>query len=150
VEKNFLKRWLPLLYEERDFIAMGEVNRFVFVKGNCIFVYGQQTDPSPLYVIQLETVIAMKEDANKPDKYSYTISPRVNTNEARENLVTILLKDRKTGKQAYQVTFDTTDDKSVAKRFLDVLSQNTKHYGGEVVTASVIRAKTVGGVMSEK
>jgi hypothetical protein len=139
-----------MLYEERDFIAMGEVSRFVFVKGNCIFVYGQQTDPSPLYAIQLETVIAMKEDPNKPDKHSYTISPRVNTNEARENLVTILLKDRKTGKQAYQVTFDTTDDKSVAKRFLDVLSQNTKHYGGEVVTASVIRAKAVGGVMSEK
>ena len=112
-----------------------------FVKANCIFVYGDETDQQPLYLIQLDTVKAIQENSKKPDKYSFTISPRINTNEAKENLVTILLKDVKTGKQVYQVAFDTTDDKSLAKRFLDVMRTNAKHYGGEVISASVVKKK---------
>lgn len=138
VQRNFLRRCLPFFYEERDFVAMGEIQRFVFVKGDCIFVYGQETDPSPFYAIQLETITAMLEDPRKPDKDSFTISPRVNTNEARENLATILLKDRKSGKLAYQITFDTTNDKSLAKRFLDVVHRNSKNYGNEVISASAV------------
>jgi hypothetical protein len=150
VERNFLRRYLPLCYDERDFVSFGEVTRFLFLMGNCIFVYGQDTDASPLYAIQLETVRAIQEDPKNPDKDSYTISPRVNTNEARENLVTIILLNAETGKHAYQITFDTVDDKSVVKRFLDVLSRNAKHYGSEVVTASVVKAEAVGGAISKK
>jgi hypothetical protein len=54
--------------------------------------------------------------------------------------VTILLIDIETNKIAYQVTFDTTDDKSTAKRFLDIFNRNAKHYG-EIVTASVVDVK---------
>jgi hypothetical protein len=38
----------------------------------------------------------------------------------------------------------------VVKRFLDVLSRNAKHYGSEVVTASVVKAEAVGGAISKK
>jgi hypothetical protein len=143
--KNILQILLPCIYDERDFVAMGEVTRYVFIKGNCIFVYGQDTDPSPLYAIPLETVRAIQEDPKKPDKHSVTISPRVNTNEARQNLVTILLKYRNSGKQAYQFTFDTMSDKSVAKRFLDHVNFVAKTSAtGEVVSASVLKADYIG------
>ena len=143
--KNALQKWLPFCFDERDFVAMGEVTRYVFVKGNCIFVYGQETDPSPLYAIPLETVQAVKEDPKKLDKHSVTISPRVNTNDARENLVTILLHDRATQKHAYQFTFDVSPDKGVAKRFLDLINFVGKTAGGtQVVTASVMKAQHVG------
>ena len=122
-------------------MSYGEVARFVFVKGNCIFVYGQETDMSPLYLIELHQVTLVQEDPKKPHKYSFTVSPRVNTNEARENMVTILLKDRTSGKLAYQISFDTTKDRGMAKRFLDVVSVNTKRYGSEVVTAAVVKNK---------
>ena len=137
-----MKRLLPIIYDEGDFVSYGEVLRYIFVKANCIFVYGDETDQQPLYLIQLDTVKAIQENSKKPDKYSFTISPRINTNEAKENLVTILLKDVKTGKQVYQVAFDTTDDKSLAKRFLDVMRTNAKHYGGEVISASVVKQTT--------
>ena len=83
----------------------------------------------------------MKEDPKNPDKNSYTVSPRVNTNEVRENMVTILLKDRKKGKISYQISFDTTKDKSLPKRFLDVFIMNSKRYGSEDVAASVVKKK---------
>ena len=73
VERNFLRRALPLFFDERDFVSFGEVARFVFVKGNCIFVYGQETDPNPLYAIPLETVKIVLEDPKKPDKHSFTV-----------------------------------------------------------------------------
>lgn len=43
--KNILQKCLPCIFDERDFVAMGEVSRYVFIKGNVIFVYGQETDP---------------------------------------------------------------------------------------------------------
>merc|ERR1711971_1404431 len=107
IQRNFLRRALPVFFDERDFVSFGEVMRFILVKGNCIFIYGQDTDPSPLYAIQLETVQILQEDPRKPDKESFTISPRIDSNEAREHLVTILLKDKETGKQRYQITLDT-------------------------------------------
>lgn len=149
VQRNFLRRALPVFFDERDFVSMGEVMRFILVKGNCLFVFGQETDPSPLYAVQLETLRVLQEDPRKPDKESFTISPRIDSNEARKELVTILLKDKTTGKQRYQITFDTKEDKSLAKRFLDVLDTNARHYGGEVVLASVLRAKQAGKAMAK-
>lgn len=149
VEKIALRRWLPMIYDERDFVSYGEVRRYVFVKGNCIFVYGQKYDPKPLFVIQLESIRAEIEDPNKPHKNSYSISPQAGTkNLPSSNMVTVLLMDKNSidknskgyGKQLYQITFDNRNDKSVVKRFMDILRTNAKHYGGEVVSASVVEA----------
>jgi hypothetical protein len=143
VEKMILRRILPWFFDYRDYISYGEVRRFVFVKGNCIFVYGQESDLRPLYALQIETVIAVLEDPSKPDPYSYTVCPQLNNNKTGSHLVTILLRDRKTCKIAYQITFDTEKDPSVVKRFMDVLAVNEKHYGGEVISASVVKAQAV-------
>jgi hypothetical protein len=89
----------------------------------------------------MHEVMVVQEDPRRPDKTSYTVSPRINTNEATENVVTFLLKDRVKGKLAYQISFDTTKDKGMAKRFQDVVSVNSKRYGSEVVTASVVTKK---------
>ena len=150
VQKMLLRRFLPLFFDYRDYISYGEVRRFIFIKGNCIFVYGQESDPRPLYAIQIETVIAMVEDPAKPDKYSYTVCPQVDTNKTGSHLVTVLLRDKKTRKVAYQITFDTEKDKSVVKRFMGVLAVNAKHYGGEVITASVVKAQAVAKDLPKK
>eukprot|EP00980_Cylindrotheca_fusiformis_P023379 scaffold10429_cov126-Cylindrotheca_fusiformis.AAC.10 len=142
VPKNILRRCLPLCFDERDFVSFGEVLRYLFVKGNCILVYGEATAPSPLYAIQIASINAEQEDPRNPHNHSYTVSPRANTSEAAENLLTILLKDKTTNKIAYQVTFDTTNDKGVGKRFLDILNRNAKHYGDEILTATVVESKT--------
>lgn len=149
VPKNFLRKFFPLCFDERDFVSFGEVTRYVFVKGNCIFIYGEATAPVPLYAILIGTVRAEQEDPKNPDSNSHTVSPQANNNEAAENLVTVLLRDKETERIAYQVTFDTTSDKSVAKRFLDIINRNAKVYGEEVVTASVIKAKNVGKAMNK-
>ena len=138
--KNFLRRLIPFLFDERDFVSYSEVKRYVFVKQNYILVYGQQTDPCPLYSIPISSYKVIEENPNKLDKDSVTISPRVNTNESKINLVTILLKDKVTGKQSYQFTFDTTNNKPVAKNFVDVLTQNSneRSHHAKVVNAQVV------------
>lgn len=142
MERSFLRRALPWIYDQGDFISFGEVARFVFVKGNCIFIYGQASDPSPLYAIQLESVIVVQENPKFPEKTSFTISPQINSNDARKNLVTVLLKDRLTKEQVYQITFDTSKDKSLAKRFLDVLQVNAANFGvAQDTEAKVVRSK---------
>jgi hypothetical protein len=152
VEKNFLRR-NPIVgkfFDFRDYVTFGEVRRYIFIKGNCVFVYGQVTDPYPLYAIELETVTAELEDPLKPDPYSFTVCPQVQTNRTGSHLATVLLKDKSTRKQAFQITFDTSQDKSVAKRFMDVFHTNAKHYGvTEVVTASVVTAKALAKEFSK-
>jgi hypothetical protein len=145
VEKNALRRLLPFIYDERDFLSYGEVLRFILVKGNVIFVFGRETDPSPLYAIDIASVRGIVEDPKKPDPHSYTISPQIGTNKAGTHLTTVLLKDRLTGKQAYQITFDTSRDMSLVKRFMNALETSTKHYGGQLVTAAVVEATDEGG-----
>lgn len=144
VEKNALRRLLPFVYDERDFVSYGEVLRFIFVKGNVIFVYGQEIDPRPLYAIDFASVRAVVEDPNKPDPHSFTISPQIDTNKTGAHFKTVLLKDKLTGKQEYQITFDTSRDKSIVKRFVDILETSAKHYGGEVVAASFVEAHDAG------
>ena len=150
VERSFLGRWLPYFFDERVFIAFGEVLRFVFVKANVIFVYSEATDPRPLYAIELQDMVAIQDNLRNPDEGSFSISPHINTNEARKNLVTILLKDQVTREQKYQITFDTTNDKSVPKRFMDVLAANAKLYRSEPVTASIVLSETAGKSASKK
>ena len=139
--KNFLRRLLPFFFDERDFVSFSEVKRYVFVKQDFILVYGQETDPSPLYSIPLDKFRVVEENPKKLDPDSVTISPRVVSNEARKNLVTILLKYKDTGKQAYQFTFDTTNNEPVARNFLDVLYKNSSEKKGQVVTATATVVK---------
>jgi len=141
VKKDFLKRCLPYFFDERDFVSYGEVRRFLSVKCNCIFIYGEKSDPRPLYVIELHKFRAEIEDPLKPDEHSFTISPQVGTNMPRSYFTTVLLKDKHSGKQSYQITFDTSNDKSLIKKFMDVLRINAKHYGDQVVSASVVDPK---------
>lgn len=141
VKKDFLKKILPFFFDERDYVSYGEVRRYVLLKGNCIFIFGDKTDPKPLYVIELQNIRAEIEDVDKPDKFSYSIGPQPGSNKPGSHYVTVLLKDAKSGKQAYQMTFDNRNDKSLIKRFMDVLRNNAKHYGGKVVSASVVDAK---------
>ncbi len=142
VKKDILKKVLPFFFDERDFVSYGEVRRYIFVRGPYIFVYGEKSDPKPLYVIEIQQLRAVIENPAKPDKYSFTISPQAGTNVSDSSFVTILLKDKHSGKQLYQITFDTRNDKSLTKRFMDVLSTNAKHYGGQVITATVVDEKT--------
>jgi hypothetical protein len=125
--KNIFRRCLPCMLDERDFVSYGEVRKYIFVtspKGSC-FIYGDIIDPTPLYGINLVDYIAVREDPNQPDSNSFTISPVPNTNKPRDELVTILLKTKSDLKQAYQFTFDTTNDTSLPDRFLSLFDNDT-------------------------
>lgn len=144
-EKNFLKRVLPCIFDERDFVAYGEVQRFVLVKGNCCFVYGEEFDVRPLYAISLEDVRPYMEDRRFPDKQSITVSPTTG-NIGKGDLTTVLLKDSATGKQAFQFTFNTSADRSLAKRFYDAIEQAS----AKTTTASVMSSKPTVNKSSAK
>lgn len=120
--------------------------RYVLIKGDCCFVFTEQDDSAPIYAIPLDEVYPMLEDPKRPDKGSVTISPTVNANMSKDELVTVLFKYRKDGSQAYQFTFNTHSDKSLAKRFLDAVERGSsgKNTKGGPVTASVMNAKNVG------
>ena len=141
-EKNFLQKFLPFLFDERDFVTFGEVRKYMVVKAGTCFVYGEENDPSPMYAIPLNEMSAFVEDRNKPDKGSITISPIPDSNKPREGLETVLLKYRKDGKQAYQFTFDNRiTDKSFPKRFVDMVQQSRT--SAPPATASVIKVGRV-------
>lgn len=124
--KNVLQILLPCLYDERDFCAYGEVKYYVLVKDGLAYIYVAETDPKPLYAIELERYSAVLEDPRNPDKGSVTISPLPNTNLPKETFKTILLKARDTGKQAYQFTFDTEHDAQLANVFKDLVNNLPK------------------------
>jgi hypothetical protein len=170
-KKDILKRWLPLFFDERDFVAYGEVSlleswacllhallfssqivlpflhqvlRFVLIKGDCCFVFTEQDDLAPIYAIPLDEVYAILEDPTNPDKGSVTISPTSNRNMSKEDLKTVLLKYKKDSSQAFQFTFNTHSDKSLAKRFLDIVERCSSGKDKGPVRASVMHAKEVG------
>lgn len=149
--KSIMQRLLPLCYEERDYIAYGEVERFVLIKGGSCFIFVDEAHPSALYVIELEELVPVLENPRKPDKNSFTISPRTidhnlvrRENVSPDTMQTVLLKYRD-GKHAYQFTFDigASGDKSTVKRFMDAITQATSK---EVAayTASAVRTKDGG------
>ena len=143
-EKNFLKVCLPCIYDERDFVTYGETKKYIMIKAGTCFVFGQESDPSPLYAIPLDdSIMAVKEDPDNPDPGSMTIDPLPNTNKQPKEIVTILLKYRTNGKQAYQFSFDTrTCDRSLPKRFMDLVEKSGSK-SSKPVTASVVKANRV-------
>lgn len=119
-EKNILKRVFPWVFDERDFATYSELKKFCLMKAdeNIIFVYADESHAAPLYGLPLDHLVPMVEDRKRPDKFSVTISPLPNTNEAPETMVTVLLKsDGKT--VVHQFTFDTSKDPTLAQRFYD-------------------------------
>ncbi len=140
-EKNFLRRWIPCCFDERDFISFGEVKRFVVIKGNCCFVFTEETDVQPIYAIPLDEVRPFMEDPSKPEKTSVTVSP-TSSKGTSADLVTVLLRYHD-GAHAYQFTFDASNDRSVAKRFYDAVERASKA-DVTTVTASITLAKTLG------
>ena len=126
VKKNLLQILLPCLYDERDFVAFGEVKYYVLVKDGLAYIYVSETDPKPLYAVELAAFYAVLEDPRNPDPRSVTISPVPNTNLPRESMKTVLLKSRTTGKQSYQFTFDTEHDATLAQVFVDLVNHAGK------------------------
>jgi hypothetical protein len=145
-DKNFLQVCLPCIYDERDFVTFGEVKKYCLIKGSSCFIYMQDTDMQPLYAIELEDVYPVVENPNLMDPWSVTVSPMPNTNKPRKEMITVLLKYRSNHQQAYQFTFDTLQDASLAKRFVEAVrtvSNMKRGTGGGPVTASIMRADGV-------
>lgn len=122
-QKNIVRRCLPCIFDERDFIAYGEVKYFVAVWEQFCFVYAEESSQQPYFVVDLTLYVAVQEDPSKPDPKSYTVSPEPDTNKPRPTMITILLKSKKDFSQAYQFSFETKDDSSLAERFLDAIRQ---------------------------
>lgn len=144
--KNFMQILFPCIYDERDFVSYGEVRKYILVKAGTCFVFGEKTDPSPLYAIPLDEMTAVQEDPNHPDPAGVTVSPMPDTNKPRDGMITVMLKYKTNGKQAYQFTFDTISngcDRTIPKRFMDLVHESSKSKRAPV-TASVVKAERVG------
>lgn len=118
VQKNFLQIFCPCVYDERDFVSYGEVKNYVLVKDGYAYIYVHESDPSPLYAFELNRYIPVLEDPEKPERTSWTVSPMPDTNLSRPSMKTILLKKKTDGNQAFQLTFDTEHDPTLAKTFI--------------------------------
>lgn len=117
-----LSRFLPAIYDQRDFVSYGEILRYVVVKDNILFVYAEKTDPNYLYMIPLESLKAVKEDPNHPHERSVTISPGYGTGNNRqdENIVNVLLLEAR-NRLVYQIAFNISQDKDIADTFVGVV-----------------------------
>lgn len=132
-KKDALKRWLPAVFDERDFVAFGEVEHFVVVAGASVFVFLRETDQRPLYALDLrECARYVREDPKRQHKQSVTISPLPKTNLPRPTLVTFLLWQND---QIYQITVDAEFDKLAGDDFERALQRGRK---GKVQTAKAI------------
>jgi len=142
--KNCLKIWLPCLYDERDFISYGEVKKYAVIKGSSCFIYSVLTDLSPLYAIPLNEIYPVLEDPNHPDKCSITVSP-THQNKPNPNIATVLFKYKEDHNQAYQFSFDISNDRSLPKRFMDAVETASSRSKPEkdVVTASILKVDLV-------
>lgn len=119
----FLSRFLPAIYDQRDFVTYGEISRYVAVKDDVLFVYAVRNDPTYLYTVPLGTLQAVKEDPKKPHKRSVTISPGYGSGISRqdENIENVILVDAK-GNLVYQLAFNCKDDKEFANRFISAVT----------------------------
>lgn len=115
----FLSKFLPSIYDQRDFVSYGEIVRYVAVKDHVLFVYAEKTSPNYLYTVPLGTLKAMKEDPNKPHKRSVTVSPGFGSGLNRQDgsIETVVLVDA-LGKLAYQISFDVKVNKNIADNFV--------------------------------
>ena len=140
--KNFLKRWLPWFFDERDFVTYREIKKYCVIlslsskeakKDTTIYVYASVSDPSPLYTLSVdENCTAFIEDRTRPDRSSVTVSPLPDTNLAPLHFVTVLLQTanhRSKRRTIHQFTLDTTNDSSLPERLCACLEPNAKGEG---------------------
>lgn len=81
------------------------------------------------------------EDPNHPDNESVIISPLYSSAATKESMVTVLFKFCD-GRQAYQFTFDISNDKSIVKRFMDALERSRMNLGAiPIASSSIDRTK---------
>jgi len=109
---------------QRDFVSFGEALRYIMVRDEHIYVFLSDSEPAPLFVIPFSNLFPILEDRLRPDKDSVTMNPTANTNLANEDLVTVLLKYRSNRKQAFQFTFNTQNDGTLAQRFFAAILGN--------------------------
>ncbi len=115
--RRTLGKIIPMLYDDRDFVAYGEIERFIVIQDNTCFVYTESSDPSPLYTIPIESLKPVREDPLNPHKRSLTVRPKPNSSLQGSELETILLLDDN-DKLAFQFTFDLSRGKSLADDFM--------------------------------
>jgi len=139
---TFLRRTLPSCLFDRGFISYGEAARYVVLKDCNCFVFAEESDANPLYNIPLGSLQPVKENPKNPHKRSVTISPSVNTNMTGNDFETILLLDAM-GDLAYQFTFDVSQDKDLAVRFiLAVQNINVTNKASDVGKTQVSKVDT--------
>lgn len=165
--KNFLKKLLPFVFDERDFNAYSEIKKFCLItRDGVCFVYADESDPAPIYTLELapesSALHAIEEDPNALDPLSVTIDPVPDTNLSPPYLSTVLLKQMKHGKHGkggkggsyekaieHQFTFNTSNDPTVGKRFVEVVNQALSKKK-PTVTAKATTSSEKPAVVSEK
>lgn len=123
ITRKTLGRILPALYDDRDFISYGEIERYVAIQDHTCFVYPSKAEPALLYTIPISTLKPTREDPKNPHKRSLTVSPNPITNLQGDGLDTILLLDAR-GKLAFQFTFDLSKGKRLAEDFMAVVVES--------------------------
>jgi hypothetical protein len=110
-----------------DFVSYGEILRYIVIKDNVLFVYGEKTDPNYLYTIPLGSLNAVKEDCSNPHNRSVTVSPGYGTGKGRQdaNIVNVLLLEAR-DKLVYQIAFNVATDKHIADKFVNVVQNINK------------------------
>jgi hypothetical protein len=128
--KNLIQIVFPCCYDDRNFVTYGEAKKYCFIKDTVCYVYNEKTDPMPLYQFSFsKNIYAAMEDRYHPHRYSTTISPEPDTNLPREEMKTVLILvvgSSGTNPLLYQFTFDTSNDITIADRFL-ALVQSMSH-----------------------
>lgn len=117
ITRKTLGKILPALYDDRDFISYGEMERYIAIQDHTCFVYPSKSEPSLLYTIPISTLKPTIEDPKNPHPRSLTVSPNPITNLQGDGLETVLLLDAR-GKLAFQLTFDLSKGKSLAEDFV--------------------------------
>lgn len=121
-KREWLRRWLPWIFDERDLVHFKENRRFLFVRNNCCFVFLDEYCDAPLYVIDLDELTANREDEANLEATSLEMSP----SEYKDSLITVLLK--RMGRNVYHCTFDGREDQAVAQRFILLVNASVVNF----------------------
>ena len=144
-EKSVMQRLIPRRLrrlDERSVVSYGEVRRYVVVKSDgVVHVFADVVDRSPLYVVPLVGLVPRREDPDRPDYRSHTISPEAQCgggmlakNRSKGSLETVLLVDdggTEAGEVRFQFTFDR-DEAGIdaSERFIAAVRSSSKGSAG--------------------
>lgn len=134
-DKNFFQKLVkPVrIFNERAFVSYGEIRRYIAMVNANLLVYAEKSDPTPLYTIPISDLIASKEDPNRPDFYSHTVSPEANvglpfSKKTRGCLDTVLLRDSSM-KIVYQIVFDRLEtEEGIADIFVNAVDSKREKW----------------------